>query len=782
MEFYNSLPPQQISFSKKNKSWRKKHLDWAENHTIGHPAVMHTIKHKRINYDLVNGTIHMDDIMHLLNPENFIDGTVPKHIQHYPIMNSKLEVLRGEELKRVFDFRAVITNPEGISEVEENKNRELTEQLTKLIEDNSSSDDELQRKLSNLSDFFTYKWQDKKEIRDNFVLKHYVKEYDMPTMFNEGFMDAMIVAEEIYQCDIVGGEPTVTKLNPMKVRVFRSSSSNRIEDADIIVLEDYWSPGKIQDVYGEKLSARDLLYIESGHNDNSGYTYDERERFIDSKMLSLNSMYAEDGELFYFDPMNNDSFINGMPFDSEGNVRVLRMYWKSKRKIKKVKSYDPVTGESTYSFYPEDYVLKEELGEEESIFYINEAWEGTKIGEDIYINMGPRAIQYNRLGNPSRCHFGIVGTIYNLNENRPYSMVDIMKPFNYMYDVIHDRLNRLIARNWGKLIQFDFAKLPKDWTIDKWLYYAKKSSLMVVNSFNEGTTGMATGVLAGSLNNASSGVVDAELSNSIQMHINLLSFIKEELSETIGISKQREGSISNRETVGGIERATLQSSYITEWLFALHDNLKKRVLECFTETAKIAFKGRNKKFMYILSDGARQIVNIDGDEYAETDAGIVIDNGEGTQKLNQQLDSIAQFALQSQSYSLSSIMRLFTTASLAEKQRMIENEEKNIQERNAQMQQQQQLMQQQALEQQARAEELKMQHDDMLNQRDNMTKIEVAKINANTSIQNTETQDNANQQSFKETIREFNEKLALEKENLALKRKQINNTINNKSK
>jgi len=30
-----------------------------------------------------------------------------------------------------------------------------------------------------------------------------------------------------------------------------------------------------------------------------------------------------------------------MPYDMLGNIRVLRVFWKSRRKIKKVKSYDP---------------------------------------------------------------------------------------------------------------------------------------------------------------------------------------------------------------------------------------------------------------------------------------------------------------------------------------------------------------------------------------------------------------------------------------------------------
>ena len=88
-----------------------------------------------------------------------------------------------------------------------------------------------------------------------------------------------------------------------------------------------------------------------------------------------------------------------------------------------------------------------------------------------------------------------------------------------------------------------------------------------------------------------------------------------EMSEVAGITKQREGQIANRETVGGVERATLQSSHITEWLFTIHEDLKKRVLECFLETAKIAFKGRKIKFNYILNDGSNLLVEIDGDDY-----------------------------------------------------------------------------------------------------------------------------------------------------------------------
>ena len=221
----------------------------------------------------------------------------------------------------------------------------------------------------------------------------------------------------------------------------------------------------------------------------------------------------------------------------------------------------------------------------------------------------------------------------------------MMKPYNYLYDVIHDRLNKLIAKNWGKIITLDLAKVPEGWDIEKWLYFAKTNSIAVVNSFKEGNKGAATGKIAGILNNASSGVIDAELGNTIQQYTNLLEFIKMEMSEVAGITKQREGQVANRETVGGVERATLQSSHITEYLFLIHDDVKKRTLEAFLETAKIALKGRSKKFQYLLSDGSIQIMNIDGDEFAEADYGLVVDNSNGLQELQQKLDMLAQAAL-----------------------------------------------------------------------------------------------------------------------------------------
>lgn len=797
---YNRMggfPPQQLPFSKKTKKWRKLCVDFGDDHSLLHYHLTRkSVFNMKINYDLLNGKLHMEDLKMFLNPYSLDASYIPDGIQHYPIMNAKLNVLRGEESKRLFDFRVVITNPSAISEMEQEKNQLVNQKLENLISDSSQSEEEFNQELERLSDYFQYEYQDKREVRGTRLLNHYIKELEIPQLFNLGFLDAMAVGEEIYQIDIVGGEPYIEKIDPRKIRIIRSGYSNKVEDADMIILEDYWSPGKIIDTYWDQLSKKDIEAIEKAP-DNMGNTYhdsmdnvDPRYGFVPNLSLDWTAGDTTIDPLSLFDNQIDTTLL---PYDMNGNIRVLRVYWKSRRKIKKVKSYDPITGDEVFNFYPETYIANTDMGEEEQAFWINEAWEGTKIGPDIYVNMRPKPVQYNRLSNPSRCHFGIIGSIYNINGDVPFSMVDMMKAYSYLYDVIHDRLNKVLAKNLGKIIKLDFAKVPKGWDVDKWMYYITVNNIAAEDSFKAADYGPATGKIAGAMNNASSGVIDASLGNEIQQYMNLLEWITTKIGEIGGISRQREGQISNRETVGGVERATLQSSHITEWLFFIHESVKKRVLECLLETAKIAIKGRSLKFQYILGDGSTALEEIDGDEFAECDYGIVVDNSSGIQELNQKLDVLAQAALQNQILDFSTVMKLYTTVSVAEKQRMVEANERRIREQQQQQQQQQLQLQQQQLQQQQALGEQQMQLDYQKHQEDNETKILVAQINGEAERERlaiinhedglTKEQElDFKNKELEQKIKEFDAKLKQDNEKIALQRQKQKDDVRLKEK
>ena len=220
------------------------------------------------------------------------------------------------------------------------------------------------------------------------------------------------------------------------------------------------------------------------------------------------------------------------------------------------------------------------------------------------------------------------------------------------------------------------------------------------------------------------------------------------MGEVAGISRQREGQIYNRETVGGVERSNLQSSTITEWLFSTHDNLKKRVLECFLETAKIALRGTNPKFQNILPDTSIQMMMIPGDEFAECDYGLVVDSSSATNNLNMKIDQLAQAALQTQTLSFSSIIKLYSSASIAEKINMIQQNEIEMQQAAQQRHEQEMQMQQEMQQKELEHRQLEMQLQDAINQRNNETKLKIALIQA---------ENNHNQMVFRTDDDEFSE-------------------------
>lgn len=105
-------------------------MDFADSRSLLHYRLTRkSVYNMEVNYDLVNGKLHMEDMKLYLNPYNLNASFIPDGLQHYPIINSKLRVLQGEESKRVFDFRVVVTNPNAVSEIEERKKNAMAEQL-----------------------------------------------------------------------------------------------------------------------------------------------------------------------------------------------------------------------------------------------------------------------------------------------------------------------------------------------------------------------------------------------------------------------------------------------------------------------------------------------------------------------------------------------------------------------------------------------------------------------------------------------------------------------------
>tara|TARA_R110002012_G_scaffold59232_1_gene154652 strand:- start:45 stop:2435 length:2391 start_codon:yes stop_codon:yes gene_type:complete len=733
MSSAKTFPKQKLPISKKGIKWRKEHLDWADNNSfLGSESARKRLRSKVINQGLYNGKLDMRDLKLVLNPGDMEKYYIPEAIQHYPIITPRVNVLVGEEKRRKFDWTAEITNPDTISKIKTDKKKLVDQKIQEMLADDQLSDEEMEKQLNEYATYINMDYQDIREKRANLVMRYYISSLDMKIKFQQGFKNALLGAEEIYMFDIVNGQVTFEKLNDHKVFTLRSGSSNKIEDADVIVIDDYWSPGKVLDHYYTDLKDKDVEKLES-NSPSSGYVDLDGESLQIDDAAGFDVLRSEEINAF----IDSTGVWNGGEgkdtyTDADGNIRVLRMFWKSKKCIYKVKFFDDL-GRQQVKYRSEEYVLDVNRGETYEKFWITQWWKGAKIGQDIYVQIKPREIQYNKVGQPGYNSCGIVGQIYNTNDAKAVSLVDRAKPFQYLYDISWYRINEALSKYLGSIVELDIAKIPKDWSITKWLYFARKSGISVVDSFKEGQRGQAKGKLAGSVGNTTGKVLEQRVGDFIQTHIEMMEFAKAQMDEVTGVSRQRLGNTENRETVGGIERAVSQSNHITEELFTLHDYCKKRCFQTLIETAKIALKGNKLKFQYIADDMTRQLMEIDGDEFCEEEYGIQVSNEDSINQLQQKMDGMVQMGLQNQMLSFSTAMKIYNSPSMREVQRLIEKDEASMKESQAKQSEQESKQFEAAQAQLAEKERLEREISSAEFAREDDTKRYIAELAAETA-------------------------------------------------
>lgn len=711
-------PKQKKKATAKGKAWRESHFEPVEDLLSSDDSpIRSSLQRKISNYRLYNGNATKGDYDMILNPSELNDAFIPDAIQHYPIARPYLNVLIGEEWDRRFEWSAILTNPNAISEKEKQLNSMLKNKLAELIQDSEMSEEQLQQEYKNYLNYLKYDYQDIREKRANLLLKHFIKELDLKVKFNEGFKNVLITGEEGYAASIINNRPIIEVLDPKKTYIVRSGYSNKWEDADVIISYDYISPGAAVDQYYENLKSTDVKKLDDDAAKKYG-TNSEDELTLD---IDEYGVHAAREEMFndFLDLPGEDDTIHSRHselVDQYGNVRRIRLYWKSYKEIKKIRYFDDF-GNEQFRIANEFEQPNKELGEEAKSYWVSEWWEGVQIMGEIYPYIRPRQIQYNKFSDPGYNHPGIVGQIYNTGEMKTVSMMDLARPYQLLYDATMHRLTDALSKFFGAMPVVDYAWIPEGWNVKKWLYFARKAGIAVRDSFKEGNKGAATGKIAASVGNTSS-TINQPLGDYIQQQINILNYIELQMGRIIGIPPQRLGDIANRETVGGIERAVTQSSFATNELFKIHDNVKKRVLTLLLETSKIAMKDNPQKFQHIGDDYLAQMFEV-GDDIMEEEYGIVLSNENDITKMEQVLEQLAHAAIQNQTLKFSHVFQLFNSSSLAEKQKIIEIGEEEMMQRQEQMQQQ--AIQQQQAELQAKQQEEAMKAEmDMLKHRENL--------------------------------------------------------------
>lgn len=725
---YNSaFPRQKLPLSKKGKKWQKDCVNYIigeGNVTSGGNSTSY-YGELQTYYNLYNSIFDKKDFKSITNPFKVEDG-FPATPHDFNIIRPKVDLLIGEETKRPLNFRVIRTSQEATSEMQEKEKQMILQYIEAAITAKMSPEEaqQFQEQLQSgeimlPEQIAKYMDKDYKDIVENTAyhsLTYLREKLDLDNEFIKGWKDGLISGREIYYVGVLNAEPYAERVNPICFSYDKSPDLDFIEDGSWCCRKMRMPITEVYDRYYDKLEEKDLDKLEEMIGSTPGRNLGDRSPVDMGIQLRI-----------YDNPI----------FEGSGKslVNVWHCCWKSFKKIFYVTTTDDA-GQPQINIVDETY---QPVGNEVSVEpdWIIEVWEGYRAGSDLYFGIQPIEYQHVSIDNPNSQKLPYCGAIYSNTNSKPRSLVSILKPLQYMYIVLWYRLELAIARDKGKVVNMDITQIPKSMNISpaKWMHYLSSVGVNFINPYEEGWNipGREGGKPA-QFNQITA--LDLTMSNVIAEYIQLMDKI-EELAGTIsGITQQREGAVSTSEMVGNVERSVVQSSHITEPLFLVHNQCKRRVLNMLLNTAKGAWEETGKqKLQYIFDNGERAFLDITPKFYYEDMDVFVSDTSKDLENI-QKLQQLIQPAMQNGA-SLLEAAEILTNDNF----NIIKQKLKDMQTRQEQIQQQQQeaeAQQQQQLQQmqnESKQQELMLQEAQMDLQRyqidqDNQTKIAVAQINA----------------------------------------------------
>jgi len=717
----SNLPNQRVSRKVKNtKPWQRQSIDFfITNRRQDYQSPRKTRGEIRSNWDFYNSYLTAEEIKRHLDPlnveQNIVDDEVSA-FEFYDILHQPFDTLIGEELKRSADVKAYAVNPNVVNAKDREFKARVIEYLTTLAEGESVNPEEVQKKMQEFDNMRRHDLQSAHEKMANEIIEELRNDTDlnMKYKFNRGFKSLEVVGEEVFRIDNIGKEISVTTVDSENFHVFGMGKSQWVQDGSAWVEIDYMNVFKVIEEFAEELSDREIDDIlNASKNRNESWLVPSKIQVIDpdthpglfDPQNPLKSTFTLD-EGNGFIPLENS---DDESFDSNGNYKVYRVQWIALRKLGKLKYYDEQGDEQT-KWVDEEYPVNKEAGEEVKWHWINELWEGVRLGTKIYKKVKVSPVQMRSIINPAVVRPKYVGYVISDNGVNAKCRVDRLKPYQRMYNTFANKLITLWTQNLGKVTRVDVSKIPSEMDTDEWYLWLKRFKLMFENSFEEGKKGAAKGILAGHMQSQQTSI-DLSLGTEIQQTIETLNWIEQRVNKIAAIPEPRQGDLTGNEGLGTSQQAIVQSSHQTEVDFFVHDLIQSKVYEVAIEYIKVLWKDDVSKRQYVLDDLSEHIVDIDGALLNEAEFGITITNSSKLYEMFNSIKQLSHAAMQTGTATLSDIARLNMATSPSEMLNKLEEAEEKRQEQQMQQSKMQQEAQQAQLQAAQQLEQMKHQQE-----------------------------------------------------------------------
>ena len=736
--YLNIFPDQfKTDKEKQDESWIKNTMDYFAN-----KAYAEYVKNRDTfvkNYDLMKGILRMEDFYQEPQVRSFTDVLtadlqLPAYVKMYSIITTPVNELVGEISKRPDTFRVKAFDDDSKSEELEFKTDILQQYVlgrarqqilaNAAMNGEELSEEEVQQmtmeEVQDVLDSYTSvaeKWA-------NHVLTCQKAEFNLKEKSEDAFRDMLISGREFYHIyednsklgfNIEVANPKNTWFLTTPDRKYISDPTGRAQGA--------YAAGTVQVMELSEIieSIPDLTKEEIDHLRSSLQDYG----LINVRESNLGNPNAVPGidSVTYdtFDPLvlqtrmiiesemkeNNDGLKDFLGLTS--NVSsfgykyvVVRGYWLSKKKIGKLIYVDEMGNEQ--SVLVDENYKSGTIPTQQSLEWgwINQWYQGTKIGPDIYHVKPFKLLNYCPL----------IGITFEVKNTEAKSLVDLMKPFQVLYNVCMNQLYKLLEKEVGKvyLTSIRHIPVPKDGdaqdALDIWELEARNRGVVFIDDSPENLKSPS------SFNQFRD--IDLTRTQEIQSRYTLAQQLKSECWELVGMSRQRMGSITSSESATGVNTAVQQSYSQTEPLFIAHEYVMGQLYQAIIDAALyVESKKPQSTLSYITSEGESAFVSVNGSDLKFRDLKVFLTNRpEDTQMFNE-LRQLAQPLMQNGG-SLYDVIELYSTKSMREMKKVF----KDLRDRQQKMEQQKLDMQQQQVEQQSQIAQAQMQQAQMQKEQD----------------------------------------------------------------
>ena len=772
---YLNIFPDQFKTEKEKgeDSYVKNTMDYFAN-----KAYSSYVKNKETfvkNYDLLKGILTIADFYQEPGVKSFTEMLTPSedlplHVKQYSIMTTPVNELVGEISKRPDTYRVKAFDDDSKSEELQWKTDILQEYIIstarqKIMEKAAMQGQQIepeeleQMTMGQVQDQLD-SYASTAEKWANHILTANKAEFNTKEMGEDAFRDLLTASREFYHVyeDNSKLGYNIEVANPKNVwklstpdRKYISDPSGRNRGAYAAGMVEVLELSEIIESNTD-ITKEEVDHLRNGLQDyglinaresnlgnpNAGegidtIQYDTYDPLVlQSRMMIESEMKENDDGLKDFLGVTNNVSAFGYKYV------VITSYWASKKKVGRLE-FEDGQGNPQSMLVDESYIsgtIPTQISLEWG--WINQWYQGKKTGPNIYHVKPFDLLPY--------CP--IIGTLHEVKNTEPRSLVDLMKPFQVIYNVAMNQLYELLEKEIGQvqLMSLRHIPVPKDGdaqdALDIWEAEARDRGIVFIDDSPENLKSPS------SFNQFTS--LDLTRTKEIQSRYTLAQQMKIECWELIGMSKQRMGNVAASETATGTNTAMQQSYSQTEPLFVAHEYVQGQLYQAIIDAALYIESSKEESTSsYVTSEGESAFVKVNGADIRFRDLKVFPTNRPEDTKMFNEIRQLSQAILQNGG-SLYDVIELYTTKSQRDMKKTFkdlkEKQDAQIQTQNEQQQQSLDQQQEQFQAEQERAAQevlAERENTNYQNELDRINKKEVAAINALKNNENA-TADNDN--------------------------------------